>query len=138
VKPSAQLLNSLSTCSKVVETTNVSPVYVWLSSSFPEGKETKLLKMAGNWQAVNYCKHMREFITIWLDFTNSTIVENGTALVSNSLNISELFYKQTLCDVEFRFGNGKTIGAHVLILSAGSPVFAAMFQSKSGHKSQTR
>lgn len=95
--------------------------------------------MADNWQAVKYCKSMREFLTIWMDYNNSTIVENETASVSTSFNdISELFFKQTLCDVAFHFSNGKTIGAHKLILSAGSPVFASMFQSKSELESQAR
>ena len=36
-----------------------------------------------------------------------------------------------LCDVEFefsQFSDGKTIGAHILIMSAGSSIFAALLQ----------
>ncbi|XP_046445271.1 uncharacterized protein LOC124194913 isoform X2 [Daphnia pulex] len=138
VKSPAEMLSyDSSTWTKTVDNPKLSPTYVWVSSSNPRGKESLLLKMADNWQAVKYCKSMREFLTIWMDFTNATIVENQTA--SNSFNdISELFFKQTLCDVAFHFSNGKTIGAHVLILSAGSPVFASMFQAKSGRESQAR
>lgn len=52
--------------------------------------------------------------------------------------LSELFTQQTNCDVQFCFKEDKHIGSHVTILSARSPVFAAMFQhdmreSKTGH-----
>jgi speckle-type POZ protein len=39
-----------------------------------------------------------------------------------------MFHNQTLCDVKFKFKNSEEIGAHVAILTAGSPVFAAMLQ----------
>lgn len=38
-----------------------------------------------------------------------------------------LFLQQTNCDVQFYFEDGQRIGGHVNILSARSPVFAAMF-----------
>jgi hypothetical protein len=63
-------------------------------------------------------------IELWIDFgtneTNEKIVING---------LSEMFHNQTLCDVKFKFKNSEEIGAHVAILTAGSPVFAAMLQS---------
>jgi speckle-type POZ protein len=43
--------------------------------------------------------------------------------------LGKLFYYQNRCDVHFQFNCGQSVGAHVLILFAGSPVFAAMFQS---------
>lgn len=41
---------------------------------------------------------------------------------------SELLVKQIRCDVQFNLQNGKTYGAHSQILTARSPVFAAMFR----------
>ncbi len=47
----------------------------------------------------------------------------------NALNhLADLFARQTYSDVQFCFEKGETIGGHVSILSARSPVFAAMFQ----------
>ncbi len=47
-------------------------------------------------------------------------------------NINELegmFVNQTLCDVHFQFEDGQSVGAHIVIFSAGRPVFSAMFHS---------
>ncbi|EFX85820.1 hypothetical protein DAPPUDRAFT_45560 [Daphnia pulex] len=41
-----------------------------------------------------------------------------------------MFYNQHLCDVHFDFKDSQTVGAHTVILSAGSPVFSAMFRSE--------
>lgn len=43
--------------------------------------------------------------------------------------LAELFHNQHRCDVQFQFTDGQKIGAHVLLLSISSPVFAAMFRS---------
>jgi hypothetical protein len=63
-------------------------------------------------------------IEFWIDFgtneMNEKVVING---------LSEMFHNQTLCDVKFMLKNSEEIGAHVAILTAGSPVFAAMLQS---------
>lgn len=64
-------------------------------------------------------------ITLSMDFGN---ISNGLA---------KLFRTQQLCDVEFNFKCGQSIGAHVAILSAGSPVFSVMF-SLGFLESQTR
>jgi hypothetical protein len=62
-------------------------------------------------------------IEFWIDFgtneMNEKVVING---------LSEMFHNQTLCDVKFMLKNSEEIGAHVAILTAGSPVFAAMLQ----------
>ncbi|EFX75747.1 hypothetical protein DAPPUDRAFT_199215 [Daphnia pulex] len=63
-------------------------------------------------------------IELWIDFGTSEV---GEKIVINGL--SEIFNKQTLCDVKFKFKNSEEIGAHVAILTAGSPVFAAMLKS---------
>jgi hypothetical protein len=63
-------------------------------------------------------------IEFWIDFgtneMNEKVVING---------LSEILHNQTLCDVKFKFTNSEEIGAHVAILTARSPVFAAMLQS---------
>lgn len=105
---------------------NLCPMYVWISSSSPTGKDSSLLKTDGDWQASKWYRSIRDFLTLWMDFgTNSA----GEMKANNG--IAGLFFKQTRCDVKFHFSDGTTVGAHILILSAGSPIFAAMFQSKS-------
>ncbi|EFX85817.1 hypothetical protein DAPPUDRAFT_193583 [Daphnia pulex] len=47
-----------------------------------------------------------------------------------SKGLVEMFYNQHLCDVHFDFEDSQTVGAHTVILSAGSPVFSAMFRSE--------
>ena len=52
--------------------------------------------------------------------------------------LRHLFRSQSLCDVQFCFGDGgKSVGGHVSILSARSRVFAAMFQSNGMRESTT-
>lgn len=61
--------------------------------------------------------------TVWMRFE---------AIPQNSLNalnqLSNMFIKQSKCDVYFLFENDEKIGAHIPILTAGSPVFCAMFE----------
>jgi hypothetical protein len=63
-------------------------------------------------------------VELWIVFGTNEVNEK---IVINGL--SEIFNNQTLCDVKFKFKNSEEIGAHVAILTAGSPVFAAMLQS---------
>lgn len=73
-------------------------------------------------------------VTMWMDFGTSTVGERS---LMNGLN--HMFKNQISCDVQFNLvTNQRTIGAHVSILSAGSPVFAAMFQSLDQQQSPTR
>lgn len=44
-----------------------------------------------------------------------------------SKEIAEMFVQQTRCDVQFYFADDQSIGGHISILSARSPVFSAMF-----------
>jgi hypothetical protein len=67
-------------------------------------------------------------ISIWIDLGTSTIIEKNLIIMSKGL--AEMFYNQQLCDVHFDFKDSQTVGAHVVILSAGSPVFSAMFRSE--------
>ena len=59
---------------------------------------------------------------LWLDFQATTLGERTTLK-----QLGDAFTQQTNCDVCFQVGD-ETIGAHMAVLSARSPVFAAMFQ----------
>ena len=61
---------------------------------------------------------------IWMDFGTKTA---GEKTIMDGL--SQLFTEQIQWDIQFQFKGGETVGAHVFILSAGSPVFAAMFRT---------
>ena len=65
------------------------------------------------------------FVTckIWMHFSNFS--PKKLKILKYRTN---LFLKQTDCDVHFSFQDGQTIGAHKNVLMAKSPVFAAMFQ----------
>jgi hypothetical protein len=60
---------------------------------------------------------------LWIKFKMFGIGE-----ISALNHMADLLARQTHSDVQFCFGNGEKIGGHVAILSARSPVFAAMFQ----------
>ncbi len=66
-------------------------------------------------------------LAFWMDFGTPEWKANKKKL--NQLNI--LFTNQALCDVKFTFQRSEkeTVGAHVAVLSAASPVFASIFQS---------
>ena len=65
------------------------------------------------------------FVTckIWMHFSNFS--PKKLKILKYRTN---LFLKQTDCDVHFSFQDGQRIGAHKNVLMAKSPVFAAMFQ----------
>ena len=65
-------------------------------------------------------------LTFWMDF-GSTELRSNTRKINQ---LTSLFTNQTLCDVTFTFQKSRqeTFGAHTIILSTASPVFAAMFQ----------
>lgn len=108
--------------SKVLE--SLRPAFVWVSRDV--GNEVQLTESnSGTWRLSTYnvWKQRPVTITIWMDFGTKT---PGERTIANGL--CQLFDKQIQCDVEFELKDGTT-GAHVAILSAGSPVFSAMFQS---------
>jgi hypothetical protein len=79
----------------------------------------------GGWQADCSGKTLTVCFILWMDFGSNTVSEKKTAT-----RLSALFKNQFMCDVQFLFKDGhQSIGAHAAILSASSPVFAAMFQS---------
>jgi hypothetical protein len=64
------------------------------------------------------------FVEFLIDFgTNESVEKLAT------IGMGRILHNQTLCDVIFKLKNGDEIGAHVAILTAGSPVFAAMLQA---------
>ena len=99
------------------------PVYIWLKSIFEQNKDVVLKKVDPfKWENNRISSKMRrEYVTLYIDFC--------TIKIPTITGLTDMFTKQNRCDVFFQFKNGETIGAHILILSAGSPVFAARFQS---------
>ncbi len=60
----------------------------------------------------------------WIKFENNYF---GERILLTCLK--KLFVNQTQCDVQFYFDDNSSVGGHVNLLSARSPVFAAMFQN---------
>jgi hypothetical protein len=90
---------------------------MWINTdcSSTLGKKVPLLKkISGQWQCRRWCRKLRDRLTVWVDF--------GTVFVI-FLNLAS-----------FKFQEGQNIGAHVLILSVVSPVFASMFQDSTDRK----
>ena len=69
---------------------------------------------------------------IWIKFKTFHLGEKN---VINQL--ADLFVQQTKCDVQFCFDGDESVGSHSLILTARSPVFAAMFQHSSMKEQET-
>jgi hypothetical protein len=128
-------INALSIISnsKVHQHEEVNPkvldcAYMFIDNKYASGLEIPLKKMNGTKWAMT-CVHptIRENLTLWMDFgTHEHLSENVMDVING---LDEMFHKQNLCDVQFQFSDGQTIGAHINILSARSPVFSAMFQS---------
>ena len=102
------------------------PEYVWIAR---ENHDDILLHETepGIWRLAKLSsKKKRLTINLWMDFGTKT---QGEKKIMNGL--ADLFVNQSHCDVQFRLKDElTTVGAHVAILSAGSPVFAAMFQTE--------
>ncbi|EFX86049.1 hypothetical protein DAPPUDRAFT_193467 [Daphnia pulex] len=102
--------------------------YLFMDNKFAHGNEIPLNKItAGKWMMKCVHPTYREHLTLWMDFGADPHLNENVMDVMKGL--SEMFHKQILCDIQFEFNDGQTIGAHVSILSARSPVFSAMFQS---------
>jgi speckle-type POZ protein len=106
------------------------PVYIWMQHyrNYYDLKVSNPLQFietnSGQWQAdyKNYSDNWGS-VQIWMDFGINTATKKIVT------GLSTLFQNQTFCDVQFRLKDGQSVGAHVAILSAGSPVFTTMFQS---------
>ena len=108
---------------------------MWINTdrSSTQGNKVPLLKkISGQWQCRRWCRKLRDRLTVWVDFGTGSVIEKNNLNVMN--NVAEMFHSQTQCDVVFQFQDRQTIGAHVLILSAVSPVFASMFQGSTDKK----
>lgn len=105
------------------------PIAVWIHVEENYKEEIQLRKMEASdkWKKKLRFSRSPEDMTIWLDFGTITVGESK--MINTMGKLAEMFQNQTLCDVQFHFIGGQSVGAHIAILSAGSPVFAAMFQS---------
>lgn len=109
---------------KVPEAEVLRPVYMWLKSAYAECRDMPLEKISPiKWKVSSKISKTRDLLTLYIDFGTNTLSQRN---ISNGL--AEMLKNQNLCDVHFHFNDGQTIGAHAVILSAGSPVFSAMFQ----------
>ncbi|XP_046657469.1 speckle-type POZ protein-like [Daphnia pulicaria] len=101
------------------------PINIWIRSPFIKGKDFPLEKVDSfKWKTVHCINERQDSLILYVDFGTTKKSERNIIT-----GLTEMFNNQQRCDVQFKFINEQTIGAHILILSAGSPVFAAMFQS---------
>lgn len=107
------------------------PIAVWMTVDC--GRSYYFERNADDWESeeitMNYYHRRRSWsnhnliFTIWVQFPSSKLSERGILK-----GFTEMFASQTDCDVIFKIGD-EQIGGHVSILSAASPVFAAMFKN---------
>lgn len=101
------------------------PIHIWIRSPFIKGKDFPLEKVDFfKWKTIHCINERQDYLILYVDFGTTKKSERNIIT-----GLTEMFNNQQRCDVQFKFKNEQTIGAHILILSAGSPVFAAMFQS---------
>ena len=128
------------TCCNGVETKEIEvshpshrPLYVWLKNRHANKEDVRLKKISSvKWILSRKTKKPKECFTIYLDCGTKTLSESKIIE-----GFAKMFDHQQLCDVHFHFNDGQSIGAHANVLSIGSPVFFAMFQSDM-LESQTR
>lgn len=101
------------------------PVKLWLDSEDVTVTSFSTLVKAspGKWKICQSYQYQPTSITLFIDFGTKEVFEKK---ILNGL--AGMFHSQHLCDVYFQFKDGQTIGAHAVVVSTGSPVFAAMFQ----------
>jgi speckle-type POZ protein len=107
----------------------VEPQKVWIEIAGDKVNPITTLEICRNnssWEE----KKQEWSIIVWIDFGEARKIHVNKGL-------AEMLHSQTHCDVQFQFKNGQSIGAHIVILSASSPVFAAMFKPEF-KESQTR
>lgn len=106
---------------------NVPPVRIWLEYeeiNSTTNEELQYEEETNQWKFDSFCRRKPLGITLFMDFGSKEV---GEKKIINGL--VGMFFAQTFCDVQFQFKEGQSVGAHVVILSASSPVFSAMFQS---------
>ena len=110
-----------------LETLPPCPSFVWIHEHIDDWDrgEFQLELDSGKWIMSYYLLEDKPTrFEIWMDFGTKTA---GEKTIMDGL--SQLFTEQIQWDIQFQFKGGETVGAHVVILSAGSPVFAAMFRT---------
>jgi speckle-type POZ protein len=65
---------------------------------------------------------------IWIKFNEMTTKAPSKSETNALKQFTNLYVRQTNCDVEFQFENGQCVGGHAIILTARSLVLAAMIQ----------
>lgn len=116
---------------------SLKPIYVWVSVE-NLGKEDQFQFEesidSGTWRLKSFFVWKQpDTINVWIDFGTWT---QGEKNIMNGF--AQLFTNQIQCDVQFQFPSEKSVGSHVSVLSAGSPVFAAMFQAGRFEEATTR
>ncbi|XP_057378068.1 uncharacterized protein LOC130700076 [Daphnia carinata] len=103
------------------------PVYMWIHphTGSAYANEIPLQNLADRMWSRIVMGSLPNAITLWIDFGTTSLGEKNVIH-----GLKRLLYSQSQCDVQFVCKNGQEVGAHTLILSTGSPVFAAMFHSK--------
>lgn len=97
------------------------PLFVWVENEVLV--KNAMMHLEDAWQIfVPITNYNEPTVTLYMDFGSNSLGQ--TRMIKD---FAELFVNQTNCDVQFRI-QGITIGAHVVILSARSSVFVAMFQ----------
>jgi speckle-type POZ protein len=97
------------------------PLFVWIENEVL-GKKP-MLNLEDAWQIfVPVTNYNEPKVVVWMDFGTNSV---GQSRMIN--DFADLFLNQTSCDVHFRL-QGVVMGAHVVILTARSSVFAAMFK----------
>lgn len=107
---------------------------VWASVNGGDRHDLRLFP-GGSWNSEGFDVVLQRGaadVDLWLQFE---VAERGEIKALNQL--TELLAKQSNCDVRFLFADGEQLGAHALILTTRSAVFAAMFAHDTS-EAQTR
>jgi hypothetical protein len=104
------------------------PSVMWLEGVHTSNSNSDLQYLKkmprGQWKLMQEVSEIGTVVVLWIDFGTTEVRQ--TSMIHG---LAEMFHTQTQCDAHFKFKNGQSIGAHVVILSAASPVFSALFQS---------
>lgn len=98
------------------------PRYIWLrhdGADFFLTKCTPMKWLLSKWSVNSQPTNVR----LWMDFGTET---SERAIAGGLI---DLFTNQTGCDVEFQLKDGNLLRAHVAVVTAASPVLAALIQS---------
>lgn len=117
---------------RVIEYLTDHPICVWTCVSSTDLLHFLTLRQNNVWRTQfghtfqqHYNHGMKDTLSIriWLKFQEPNVIEN-----LETLNDFIRMFRQTPCDITFRLSSGVSIGAHLFVLRARSPVFSAMFR----------